>query len=460
MTRLASIIRRLATKVIENRDGAVSVIAAVSFTTMVGFVGLGTEASYWYVKKRAVQGAVDSASFSAVAAMMNGETWVSGSPGAAAQAIAAQYGFTNGVGGVSVAVNNPPSSGPNAANNLAVEVIISQPQPRLFSSLFISTSPTVRARAVALQTVSGGNGCILALDRGKVEDVVDTGNSTVNIPNCSMYINSNDPNCALFMSGSSVINAYSTYIVGDKCISGGAKLNDSNGTFTRTSNPISDPYADRQVNMPSQCDAGTSGGALGSGYAVNGSASGTTVTLSPGVYCGGIQANATGGTNATLNLNPGVYYMNGGQFKANGNITVNGAGVTIVLTGSGSNYATVQVNGSAQLNISAPTTGATAGMAFFQDQTAPPYTGTNATPDATHTNTFNGNATQNITGAIYFPNQLTVFTGNAGTGANGSQCTQLISFAIKISGNTTFNSNCANTGVASIGGTATANLVE
>ena len=168
MTKFTRYIRRLTAKLVENRDGAVSVIAAVSFTAMVGFVGLGTEASYWYVKKRNLQGAVDSASFSAVAAMMNGETWASGTPPAAARAIAAQYGLVNGAGGVSVAVNNPPATGPNAGNANAVEVIITQPQPRLFSALFMSSNPTASARAVALQTVSGGNGCILALDRGKV----------------------------------------------------------------------------------------------------------------------------------------------------------------------------------------------------------------------------------------------------------------------------------------------------
>ena len=96
MTKFTSYIRRLTAKLVKNRDGAVSVIAAVSFTAMVGFVGLGTEASYWYVKKRNLQGAVDSASFSAVAAMMNGETWASGTPGASARAIAAQYGLVNG----------------------------------------------------------------------------------------------------------------------------------------------------------------------------------------------------------------------------------------------------------------------------------------------------------------------------------------------------------------------------
>jgi hypothetical protein len=45
-------------------------------------------------------------------------------------------------------------------------------------------------------------------------------------------------------------------------------------------------------------------------------------------------------------------------------------GVTIVLTESGTNCATMAISGG-PTNLSAPTTGATAGLVFFQDPLAP-----------------------------------------------------------------------------------------
>ena len=50
---------------------------------------------------------------------------------------------------------------------------------------------------------------------------------------------------------------------------------------------------------------------------------------------------------------------------------MNGTGVTIVLTGSSGNYATVTIGNGASVTLSAPTSGATAGIVFFGDRNAP-----------------------------------------------------------------------------------------
>ena len=56
-----------------------------------------------------------------------------------------------------------------------------------------------------------------------------------------------------------------------------------------------------------------------------------------------------------IKLNPGVYYVNGGNFNVGGAVQMNGTGVTIVLTGSASSsynpkYATVTIGNGAQSN--------------------------------------------------------------------------------------------------------------
>jgi hypothetical protein len=70
----------------------------------------------------------------------------------------ATYGFVDGTASTTVAVNNPPAtttglancSSPFAGFNCYVEVIVTQPQTPLLSGIFLSSGPTIEARAVAL----------------------------------------------------------------------------------------------------------------------------------------------------------------------------------------------------------------------------------------------------------------------------------------------------------------------
>lgn len=101
-------------------------------------------------------------------------------------------------------------------------------------------------------------------------------------------------------------------------------------------------------------------------------------------------------SNLTLNLAPGSYYFAEG-FKLNGNVTLNGTGVTLFFVCAQSNQASrpcsspsqrggsfeAQGNGN-RVNITAPTTGAYAGMAIYFDRlneqgTAPKFSGDTST---------------------------------------------------------------------------------
>jgi hypothetical protein len=120
---------------------------------------------------------------------------------------------------------------------------------------------------------------------------------------------------------------------------------------------MSDPYASVVMPTYSGCADGTNK-SYGTG----------TWTLSPGVYCNGVSF-----TNAAIvTMNPGVYFLNQGSFNVGGAVQLTGTGVTIVLTSStGSNYATFTIGNGATVTLSAPTSGATAGIVFFGDRNAP-----------------------------------------------------------------------------------------
>jgi len=109
-------------RLLSDRRGGVAVMTAMSLTSLLGFAGLGTEATLWYVAKRNMQGATDAAAFTAATAEAKGQNSTAFT--AAAKAVAQQYGFVDGTGGVTVTVNNPPVSGPNTGNAQAVEVLI------------------------------------------------------------------------------------------------------------------------------------------------------------------------------------------------------------------------------------------------------------------------------------------------------------------------------------------------
>src|SRR5439155_10845839 len=94
------------------------------------------------------------------------------------------------------------------------------------------------------------------------------------------------------------------------------------------------------------------------------------------------------------------------------------------------------ISGGAVMNITAPTSGTTKGIALYQDRNAP----------TTGSDSLGGGSSQNINGAIYFPNQTVTYAGNS-----SSACTQLVAWKMKFTGNASFNNTCSAYGTAAIG---------
>ncbi|MDH2386673.1 pilus assembly protein TadG-related protein [Bradyrhizobium sp. CER78] len=399
-----------------DRSGSYAIIIALLMPVLVGTAGLGTEVAWWFYKHKNMMSAADSAAVSAATAGTNFAT--------EANAVTTFYGYANGIGNVTVTVNQPPSTGSFASSPQAVEVIISQPQARLMSALFGSGAVQVTARAVALGNV--GTGCVLALDPTANPSVTVKGNTQLNLINCNLYDNSNGSS-ALNVSGTATISAAMVGVVGG--VSGTSSITATNGIRTGI-RAIGDPYANVTPTMPTWCD-----------YSNKFNVKGTT-TLSPGSYCGDISVAA----GATLTFNPGIYYFNGANLSVAGNATISGTGVTLVFTGSSGNWGTATIGSNANVSLTAPTSGTTAGIAIYGDRRMPVGSSFNLT----------GGGTQNLQGAVYLPKGALSFSGGNGTSAN---CTQIIADTISIVGNSNVKVNCAAMGGNAIG-TATAQLVE
>jgi Flp pilus assembly protein TadG len=396
-------------------SGGTAIIMALSMSALVGLAALGTEVADWYVTKRTMQTAADAAAASAAAALIQGA-----SPDQLqneAQSVAAQNGFANGITNTLVTVKNPPESGPNSSDTSAVEVIISQPQQALLSTLFLGSNPTIGARAVGVGKLGA---CAVAL--GNSDPAVWTGGSaSINLNNCDL-----DANAGVSTGGSGSISATNVNASGN--CSGNVSATKNLNCDTDAPTQVSDPYASYTVPTFGACGSP-------SGSASTYSPSGNT-TINQGVYCGGISFSSS----VTLTLNSGIYYLDGGGLSVGGSASLVGNGpVTIILTSStGNNYGTVNIGGSSTVNLSAMASGPTQGIALWVDKNAP----------SAFDSLGGGSSQVTINGAIYMPTQNVSYSGSA----DASGCNQIVAKSITLGGNSELDHNCGGYGVQEPGG--------
>ena len=411
---------RFAARFHADRSGNYAILTGVMAPMLLGLVGLGTENGVWLYTHQTAQSAADAAAFSAAQSYSINGAGIGAGPNSnltkEANAIAASYGFVNGKDGVTVTLNRSPKSGPYTTAPNAVEVIITQVQPRLFSALWSKGNVTITARSVALGNAA--QGCVLALDPTASGAALASGSTTVNLVNCDLYDDSSS-GTALNGNGSANVTARQVGVVGGA--TGTSGFHTTMGLLTG-SPVVADPYASVTFPSFSGCDQ--------TNFSVK-----TTKTINPGVYCKGMTFNA----GADVTFNPGVYYVDRGTFTVNGGASLHGTGVTIVLTSStGSNYADVKLNGGSILNLVAPSSGTLAGIVFFGDRNAPKGTSYK----------FNGDSGQVYGGAVYLPQGAVEWAGGAGTSTN---CTQVIGNTITFTGNSDMAVNCTGYGTKAIG---------
>jgi Flp pilus assembly protein TadG len=279
-----------------DRAGGVTIFIALSMPAIVGFAGIGTEAANWYLTRRTMQGAADTAASALAAGTSNWSILQSEAKG-----IAAYYDFVNGSNDTTVTVS-PPSSGAYKGSLDAVEVSISKQEPALLSALFLPHGPTISVRAVALANFSlTAEACVVALDKNNETGMTTSGSVSMEFPGCSLYVNS--PNSyALNMNGGATIHPNNAYIVGGYT---GGGLTTENGIHLGV-DPLIDSYRNIAAPAYSGCDS--------TNYKLVAGKTETKNVGSSGVYvfCGkGIKLEG----NSSLALGPGTFIINQGQLN-------------------------------------------------------------------------------------------------------------------------------------------------
>lgn len=411
---------------LRDKGGAIAVLGAVLFPVVVGALGLGVETGYWYLTERKLQHAADLAAHAGGARNRAGDSDTG--VRTAALNIASASGFLPTLG--TMTVNRPPTSGANAGNTDAVEVILSETRARWFSSVFANGPVVIRARAVA--RISGGaQACILALSPTAAGALTVAGSTQVGLVGCDVASNSVSATSFLMNGSSAVMSTGCAYAVGQASVTSGLTL--TTCPAVRVNAPVMrDPY--RKVPAPT---------AFGScqnrnvGNPVNATTLTPTDNHPSGVksmrFCSGLDIKGR------VTFMPGLYIIEGGTVSFNGgdpNATstaeFNGTGVTFYM----SNTARLALNGNVKLSLAAPTTGPYSGILFFGARNA---TGVN--------HVINGTPGTTLQGAIYAPASAVEIKGNSTT-TNG--CTQIIGNTVTLTGNSTLRSTCDNAGTKTI----------
>ena len=439
---------RLVARFRRDTGGVMAILVALLVPMVIGMMGLTVDVGIWYAEKRGLQDTADAAAMAGGAEIANGSDTVTMEAAVLADALRNDYDATTDT----IAINNPPTSGPNQVDG-SVEVIITRQMPLFFTTAFFnligaSTQQfSAKARAV-VNTAFVEEFCILALDPTASKSVEVSGSGTATL-DCGVAVNSSATN-ALSVGGNAILTTTSVSTVGQIGIVGG-------GTLASTAPPVSgseiaDPYGDLEVptisknrkNNETSCDIGGIGSGGSGGFtatadldADDGAIAGILV------ICGTL--NFASGT--TINLAPGIYIIDQGDFKINANASVTGTDVTIILTSTDghSKVGQFRVTGGASIQLTAPTedpTGADgfSGVLFYQDR--------DANSCSVNCNLFAGGAEMDLQGALYFPSQNLSFRGGSQV---GDGCTQLVAKTVTITGDTGVQTHCNSSGTQPIG---------
>lgn len=401
----------------KDKRGNAIVIATAFLPVLVGSAGLATDTIQWALWKRQLQRAADSAAIAGVYDRVQND----GSTGETSSAVNKDLGLNQHTG-MALLASYPkvtfPADDANGTNQVKVELAVKK--KLAFSGMFLEATPEIKATATAAAVSSAMEICMLGLEkRGSKSGIIIAGSAGVS-SDCSLFSNSPSTNQSIDKNGNPFVGAPSMGAVG--------AIQKSNSwdvdNYYPYSPEIGDPFKD--IN-PSPSEMKCAGKTQGNNWVS--STLDENTDLANAVDANGNKANCFSsmsvGSNKTLTLPPGTYYINGGDAFIQGNLSCTAC--TIVLTNSNnSSTATIgkfKVNASSQINMTAPTTGTYAGIAIFQDR--------RAQDSSSAVNLINGNSSSVIQGAVYFPNQELQYNG---TGNTAAVCTMFIAKRLIFSG--------------------------
>lgn len=424
-------------RIVSDRRAAVSMIVAATLPVLLGVMALGIDVSYWTTVRIELQRTTD------IAAMAGAAKYASTNSSGQALTTAANIAELNGLpvgtrtgDGVTTLIDQYGDYSATfsfTTSPIRITATIHRSLPYMFAVILVpnpSQKETITAAAAAqiFPRSQSGLACVLALN-GSSTGITTQSDLTVSGGNGTSISMSG---CDLRSDASMNFNGSPGLAVPNLIASGSVSGSYNNTCGTATS-------CDQQITgVPQLPDplASSYGNALAVPIATVAQPSGTTLSPPP---AGEAYQSLDFGSH-TYTLSPGVYYVSG-PVTFDSSSVVSGAGVTVIVGSGGS----ITMNGSTTVNLTAPSSGPTAGLLFGS-----------STANAV---TFSGNSNATLGGAVYLPNGTANISGNTSPSSN---CLQVVAQNVTFEGSSSFSSaGCASLGVPQISDyPATARLVQ
>ncbi len=420
------------------RRGMVTAQVAMSMGVLMAVLALLFDGGMLLVERRHAQATADAAALAAATDLFvnwnptNQGSDPNGTANNSALGVASANGYTNDGTTSTVTVNISPanySGGPNAGQSLPAgyaEVAVTYYQQRGFSGVFGSGAIPISARAVA--GVLQAPAVLLLNSSGNVLSASNNASLTVNV--------TGNTSGGAVVADSTAADAISAIgnaaLAAPQFIIAGNDTSSQNGTITTdpTANNIQTNASQVPNPLSSLPTPSTSGMSTQSTSALQ---INTTMTLSPGVYSGGITISS-GAVAAVVTLNPGTYYMEGGGFIVKGTAIVDGTSGVMIYNDGGSG-GQIDIAGNGNVSLSPETTGPYAGITLFQNPTS-----------ASQISIAGNGSSTSISGAIYGASANLNISGNGGQ--IGSQII-VSTLTLKGNGAATVNYNSTSLAAAS-----------
>ena len=385
-------------------------LVALSMTGFVGAAGLAVDVAQWFLWKRELQYAVDQAA-------MSGAYSLSKSPDGAWRERALMELRANEqiVDFKSAPTVRMADFGDNEDNSVLVHVTASRALP--FSGMFMSEPATISVRAQAtFDRPSRYTACLVATNETDTATVILAGSSELSI-SCGIAALS-DAQDAITVNGNPTVDA--GYFVTAGTVDDWIADNTDDEIFENVDG-LRDPFEELEPpnNPTPRTDACTTSG--------KGQNKVTSASLLPGTY-------ASIEPKCNTALASGIYVIDGGTLKINAQYSFVGTGVMFVLK----NGASIEVNGGANISLSAPTVSQLAAMGINDERLAGMLVFEDPESEGAESK-INGNAATVLNGKFYLPRSRVVMSGTATV---TSQCLMIVADKIKLTGNGTLGSFC------------------
>jgi hypothetical protein len=226
----------------------------------------------------------------------------------------------------------------------AVQVQIDETVPTLTGKLLSMPSMQLQVRATA-RLMGSARVCVVGLHKSEDEVISLNTDARLTAENCSVFSNSRSKK-GIKADANSLLKA-------ERICTAGGYEGKKGANFTPapvTDCPmLDDPLASRAPPSAGGCDY------------FKREVKGGTVTLMPGMYCEGLKITDA----AKVTLASGTYVIDGGKFIVDKAASIEGENVGFYLRGDKSTF---EFAIDSTVSLSAPKTGAMAGMLFFDDR--------------------------------------------------------------------------------------------